>query len=58
MPVDETMRGLIQKSHSGQELRNYAVASGMKTLLCDGMEKAARGETTIQEVIRETYYAF
>ncbi len=58
MPIDETMRSLIQKTHSGQEIRNYAVASGMKTLLQDGMERVARGETTLQEVIRETYYAF
>ena len=58
MQVDETMRGLIQKTHSGQEIRNYAVAGGMKTLLQDGMERVASGETTVQEVIRETYYTF
>ena len=58
MPVDEIMRSLIQKSHSGQEIRNYAVACGMKTLLQDGLEQAAGGVTTLQEIIRETFYAF
>ncbi|MEW5921992.1 MAG: GspE/PulE family protein [Bacillota bacterium] len=57
MPIDDNIRGLIQESRSGQELRSYAVSRGMKTLLQDGMERAARGETTLQEVIRETYYA-
>jgi len=58
MPIDETMRELIQESRSGQQLRNYAVSRGMKTLLQDGMERAARGETTLQEVIRGTSYGF
>ncbi|NLX91353.1 MAG: type II/IV secretion system protein [Firmicutes bacterium] len=58
MPVDETMRDLIQTSRSGRQIRNYAISRGMKTLLQDGMQRAARGETTLQEVIRETYYAF
>lgn len=57
MPVDETMRTLIRQSCSGQEIRSYAVANGMVTLLHDGMARAARGETTLDEVVRETYYA-
>lgn len=58
MAIDDTMRSLIHQSHSVQEIRNYAMAGGMKPLLQDGLERAARGETTLQEVIRETYYAF
>ena len=58
MPVDETMRDLIQTSRSGRQIRNYAISRGMKTLLQDGMQRAAKGETTLEEVIRETYYAF
>ncbi len=58
MSIDETMRSLIHQSHNGQEIRNHAIAGGMKTLLQDGMKRAARGETTLQEIIRETYYAF
>ncbi len=58
MPVDERIRSLTQKAHSGQEIRKYAVANGMKTLLQDGLEQAASGATTLQEVIRETFYAF
>ncbi len=57
MSIDETMRELIQASSSGQQIRNYAISCGMKTLVQDGMERAARGETTLQEAIRETYYA-
>ena len=58
MPIDETMRSLIQKTHSSQEIRNYAVTSGMKTLIEDGMEQAAQGQTTLQEVISQTFYPF
>ncbi len=58
MPLDETIRELIQASCSAQQIRNYAISQGMKTLLQDGMERAAKGETTLQEVIRGTYYGF
>lgn len=58
MPVDEKIRSLIHRAHSGQEVRHQAVGSGMKSLLQDGMERAAGGETTLAEVIRQTYYAF
>lgn len=57
MPVDEIMRSLIRQSCSGQEIRSYAIASGMSTILQDGMARAARGETTLDEVVRETYCA-
>ena len=58
MPIDETIRELIQASSSAQQIRNYSISRGMKTLLQDGMERAARGETTLQEVIKGTYYSF
>jgi len=57
MPVDETMRTLIRQSCSGQEIRSYAVSGGMSTILQDGMARAARGETTLGEVVKETYYS-
>ncbi len=58
MIVDEGIRNLIHHSHSGQEIRNYALSRGMKPLLQDGLERAAQADTTLQEVIREAYYAF
>ncbi len=58
MPVDDAMRDLIQSSRSGRQIRKHAISKGMKTLLQDGMHRAAKGETTLGEVIRETYYAF
>ncbi len=35
-------------------IRTAAAAAGMKTLLQDGMEKAAAGVTTVREVLRVT----
>jgi type II secretory ATPase GspE/PulE/Tfp pilus assembly ATPase PilB-like protein len=37
---------------SREELTYLAVEGGMKTMLADGVQKAAQGETTIEEVQR------
>ena len=37
---------------STQEIRKVAIAQGMKTLYQDGMLKAMKGITTIEEVFR------
>jgi len=58
MPVDDRLRDLIRTSRSGSKIRKYAISQGMKTLLQDGLRHAAKGETTLDEVIRETYYTF
>jgi excisionase family DNA binding protein len=35
-----------------EELRDIAIENGMRTLLADGIRKAAEGQTTIEEVLR------
>ena len=55
LTLDNTVRDLIVKKASTDEIRDYATAHcGMKTLREDAMDKALRGETTIEEVIRVT----
>lgn len=54
MPVDQELCSMIiRRAHAG-EIKEYAVAHGMKTLREDGLDKAAAGITTIEEVLRVT----
>jgi general secretion pathway protein E len=54
MTVDQELCSMIiRRAHAG-EIREYAVAHGMKTLRDDGLARAAAGITTIEEVIRVT----
>jgi general secretion pathway protein E len=54
MPIDQELCSMIiRRSHSG-EIKEYAVAHGMKTLRDDGIARAAAGITTIEEVLRVT----
>lgn len=49
---DEFKRNIIENSTNN--LYKMAVKAGMRTMLMDGLEKAARGITTIKEVLRVT----
>jgi general secretion pathway protein E len=54
MPIDQELCSMIiRRAHAG-EIKEYAVAHGMKTLRDDGMIRAAAGVTTIEEVLRVT----
>ncbi len=44
---------IIRRCHSG-EIKEYAVAHGMRTLRDDGLARVAAGDTTIEEVLRVT----
>ena len=55
MSFDESMQELIQKTHSSQLIRKHALSQGMKPLIQDGMERAAKGDSTLTDVIKETY---
>jgi type II secretory ATPase GspE/PulE/Tfp pilus assembly ATPase PilB-like protein len=50
MVVDRDLRHLIQTSARAAELQRCAMASGMRTLRQDGIEKVLAGVTTIEEV--------
>ncbi len=52
MQVNSKIRELTYKGASTQEIRKMAVTNGMKTLYHDGMIKALKGLTTIEEVWR------
>jgi type IV pilus assembly protein PilB len=54
MHVSPDIRRLIMHSASTDELREQGLAEGMLTLRMDGMLKASRGVTTLEEVIKET----
>lgn len=53
-PVDEELRGLILRSDSERDLYRWAEERGYRSLLQDGLLKAARGLTTLEEVFRST----
>jgi type II secretory ATPase GspE/PulE/Tfp pilus assembly ATPase PilB-like protein len=52
MIVDESFHGPILKGAELSELRQLAAASGMQSMLEDGLEKARAGLTTLDELVR------
>jgi len=54
MPIDQELCSMIiRRAHAG-EIKEYAVSRGMRTLRDDGLDRAAAGITTIEEVLRVT----
>src|SRR5947208_1271448 len=52
--VTEPLRKLIMQKKDGGELKQCAIAEGMETLRQDGWRRVAKGNTTIEEVVRVT----
>jgi len=52
--LDDDLRELIIHDHSLVALRHAARGKGMRTLAEDGLQKAAAGLTTVEEVMRVT----
>jgi len=50
--VDDAMRAAIARSPSRAELKSLADERGYRSMLADGIAKAARGITTMDEVLR------
>lgn len=50
--LDNKVRQMTTSRKDSQVIRDYAVAKGMKTLYADGIEKATKGLTTLEEVLR------
>jgi general secretion pathway protein E/type IV pilus assembly protein PilB len=50
--VDDKIRGLINKRSSAAEIRQKAIAGGMRTLLQDCWRKVINGVTTVEEGLR------
>jgi len=51
LPVDDNVRAIISNRGSDQEIRVAARRAGMRTMLEDGLEKAAQGLTTLEELL-------
>ena len=54
MTLDDDLRGLIMQDASTEALRREARAKGMRTLRDAGLTAIYEGQTTIDEVVRET----
>ncbi|MET0849963.1 MAG: type IV-A pilus assembly ATPase PilB [Candidatus Rokuibacteriota bacterium] len=54
MPISEELRGLILHNAPTAEIREVALAQGMKTLRQNALQKVLDGVTTVEEVLRVT----
>ncbi len=54
MEVTDSIRELILVGASALEIRRKSIEEGMITLRGSGLEKLRNGETTIEEVLRES----
>ena len=54
MAMNTEIRKAIMMEASTDDLRDVALANGMLTLRMDGLVKAKRGITTLEEVVKET----
>jgi type IV pilus assembly protein PilB len=52
LPITESIKELIVKEATSDEIQNQAIREGMRTMVEDGFVKAARGITSIEEVLR------
>jgi type II secretory ATPase GspE/PulE/Tfp pilus assembly ATPase PilB-like protein len=52
LAVDGDVREVILKKASATAIRDVAIANGMIPMFVDGLTKAAKGQTTIEEVLR------
>jgi len=52
MPISPKIRQYIFDHRSSTDIRKVAMEEGMKTLYLDGIDKALRGVTTLEEVYR------
>ena len=54
MPISEEIEHLAMSRAPASEIKRVAVTAGMVTLRDDGLRKAVRGLTTLEEIIRVT----
>src|SRR6266853_1717094 len=52
--ITEPLRKMVMQKKDGGELKQCAIAEGMETLRQDGWRRVAKGNTTIEEVVRVT----
>ncbi len=54
LQVDNEVRKLIGEKNDSDVIRKKAIENGMTTMLDDGLQKVAKGITTLEEVMRVT----
>jgi general secretion pathway protein E len=52
--ISDDIRHMITEKIDSQSIKNFAISKGMKVLRIDGFEKAMKGITSIEEVLRVT----
>jgi len=52
LPINESIKELIVKGTTSDEIQAQAQKEGMRTMIEDGFLKAAQGITSIEEVLR------
>jgi type IV pilus assembly protein PilB len=52
LPITETIKDLIVKEATTDQIQSQAIKEGMRTMIEDGFLKAAQGITSIEEVLR------
>jgi len=55
LPITPSITSLISKGADSQTIKNEALKEGMSTMMEDGLQKAAEGITTLEEVVRVAY---
>lgn len=57
LPVNKEVRTMISRGASTDELKDFAIKNlGMKTLKMSGIELVEQGVTTVEELIKVSYY--
>lgn len=54
LSVDERVKSMIIDQSSTEDIKKYVLSKGMKTLRQDGLLKALKGITTVEEVVKNT----
>jgi type II secretory ATPase GspE/PulE/Tfp pilus assembly ATPase PilB-like protein len=54
MAMDEEIRELTLNSSSADQIKRAAVKNGMRNLRYDGIRRAMKGITSVEEVLRVT----
>jgi len=54
LTVNDTVRSQVQDRANATQIRDSAIAQGMRMLREDGLAKACAGQTTLEEVLRVT----
>ncbi len=56
--IDRDLRGMISKSENMEAIKNYTIREqGMKTLIQSAMALVREGKTTVEELLKLSYYS-